>query len=209
MYTISGRHAIFAAARNPKRGNMTFFGSKELYRELELKCDFQQSSKNYLRVSEIVPYSTFEDMLKKKCLILLDSLEDPRNLGSIIRSACAFGYGVIIRAGKGCEINETVVRCAAGGVDLTPIFLLKNTSTTLNKLKDQGFTLVGLDENGRSSVGSCVDKVLLVIGSEGSGISRLVSDNLDIVYSIPTSGKLKTLNASVAAAISMNLLGQL
>lgn len=158
-------------------------------------------------------YKTIEDSIKlaeingeKPFLIILDQITDVNNLGSIIRSAeCAGVHGVVIPKHRSAQINETVAKTSAGALELVNIIQVTNINRTIENLKDKGFWIYGSDMNGDKYYyqENYDTPVALVIGSEGTGISRLVKENCDIIIEIPMKGKINSLNASNAASILM------
>jgi 23S rRNA (guanosine2251-2'-O)-methyltransferase len=139
-------------------------------------------------------------------LIILDQITDVNNLGSIIRSAeCAGVHGVVIPKHRSAQINETVAKTSAGALELVNIIQVTNINRTIENLKDKGFWIYGADMNGDKYYyqENYDTPVALVIGSEGTGISRLVKENCDIIIEIPMKGKINSLNASNAASILM------
>jgi len=158
-------------------------------------------------------YSTVEDILARAdekgeppFIIICDGIEDPHNLGSIIRSANIFGaHGVIIPKRGAAGLTAVVSKASAGAVWHTPVARVTNLTETVKSLKKQGLWIYGADANGQS-VGASTDlsgAAALVSGSEGEGISRLVRENCDVILSIPMQGDINSLNASVAAGILM------
>lgn len=150
-------------------------------------------------------YHKLEELLEYEnpFLIILDHLEDPHNFGAIIRTAEAAGInGIIIPKNRSVSVNATVIKTSAGATKNMKITMVTNLKNTIDYLKKQGFWIVGTDMNG-----ICYDtidyrgKVALVVGNEGSGMSRLVKENCDFIASIPMRGKINSLNASVATAI--------
>ena len=137
-------------------------------------------------------------------LLVCDGVVDPHNLGALIRSAEAAGaHGVIIGKHRAVGLTETVVKASAGAAYHLPVVQVTNVTHTLNHLKKVGFWIVGASLRGEKSVWD-VDltvPVAVVIGSEGKGISRLVEETCDILASLPMSGAVSSLNASVAGAI--------
>ncbi|MFA5407323.1 MAG: 23S rRNA (guanosine(2251)-2'-O)-methyltransferase RlmB, partial [Bacilli bacterium] len=137
-------------------------------------------------------------------IVLLDHLEDPHNLGAIIRTCEAAGVdGIIIPKDRCVDVNATVMKVSAGALDNTKIAAVTNLNSTITKLKDKGYWIVG---TAMDSEKTYMDldynmPVCLIIGNEGSGISRLISEACDYVVSIPMHGKINSLNASVAAGI--------
>lgn len=153
-------------------------------------------------------YSSLEEVLSNvkneyPLLVMLDHLEDPHNLGAIIRTSEALGVdGIIIPNKRSISVNGTVIKTSAGAISNIPIIEVSNLVNTMNILKKKGFWFVGTDMNGEDY--STLDykmPLCLVIGSEGSGMSNLVRKTCDYIVSIPMKGKVNSLNASVASAI--------
>lgn len=155
-------------------------------------------------------YATVEDMLelaKSKgedpFLILLDNIEDPHNLGAIIRTANLAGaHGVIIPKRRAVGLTATVARTSAGALNYTPVAKVTNLVKTMEELKEKGLWFVCADMDG--DVMYRVDMkgpIGLVIGNEGEGVGRLVKENCDMTASIPMKGDIDSLNASVAAGV--------
>lgn len=150
-------------------------------------------------------YATMNDVLKgdNPLLVILDHLEDPHNLGAIIRTCEAAGVdGIIIPKDRSVEVNATVIKTSAGTVENVKIVKVTNIVNEINNLKKQGFWIVGTDMIGTNY--KKIDykgKIAIVIGNEGNGISKLVKQNCDFMATIPMNGKTNSLNASVAAGI--------
>lgn len=138
-------------------------------------------------------------------LILLDELEDPHNLGAIMRTAeCAGAHGVVITKRRAAGITETVAKASAGAVEYLPCIKVNNMARTIEELQARGVWIYACDMDGTSYYEQDLKgPVALVIGNEGSGISRLVREKCDFVLSIPMVGRISSLNASNAAAILM------
>lgn len=139
-------------------------------------------------------------------LLLLDHIQDPQNLGAVVRTAEASGAaGVLFPKRRSALPGGTVVKVSAGAALRVPMVAVNNVSQTIKELQEAGFWTIGLDNNkGRTLWDDAMpEKVLLVVGSEGDGLSRLVAENCDEVARIPLSGKTGSLNASVAAAVGM------
>jgi 23S rRNA (guanosine2251-2'-O)-methyltransferase len=137
-------------------------------------------------------------------LVLLDGVEDPHNLGAIVRTALAAGAdGVVIPERRAAGLTETVARASAGALEHLPIARVKNIARTMEELKEAGFWLIGLDERGEKpyTQADFGGKVALVFGSEGEGLHELVRKRCDFVVSIPTAGPVRSLNVSVAAGV--------
>ena len=182
MYKIIGKHSIRAVLNNPKRKNIVKKDDYLLVSELFIETDLDTIIKNYEKI------------------ILLDNMTDIRNIGSIIRSAAILGFAVLLR--NTCTINEMTVKCASGGIDSTAICYINNTKENIKKLKKNDFWIVGLDERGTEEALN-LKKIVLVIGSEGDGMSHMIAQECDVIYKLKTPGNMFTYNASVAAAIGM------
>jgi 23S rRNA (guanosine2251-2'-O)-methyltransferase len=153
-------------------------------------------------------FCTLEELMKNKedkgIIVLLDHLEDPHNLGAIIRTCEAAGVnGIIIPKDRSVDVNSTVMKVSAGALDNIKICSVTNLNTAIKELKDSGYWIVGTQMNADENYMD-VDydmPVCLVIGNEGSGMSRLITEACDFIVSIPMYGKVNSLNASVAAGI--------
>lgn len=155
---------------------------------------------------ESFKYENLDDLSDEKRLIILDQIEDPHNLGAIIRSAESFGFdGVVIPERRSASVTSTVYKTSAGAINNIKVYRVKNLTRSIKDLKDKGFWIYGLAGEADSSIDKAdlTGKVGLVVGNEGSGISRLVRDNCDMLVNIPMLGRVNSLNASVAAGISM------
>ena len=155
-------------------------------------------------------YSEVEDMLKlaeekgeDPFLILLDNIEDPHNLGAIIRTANLAGaHGVIIPKRRAVGLTATVAKTSAGALNYTPVAKVTNLTKTMEELKEKGLWFVCADMGGKMMYDlNLKGPIGLVIGNEGEGVSRLVKENCDFVASIPMKGDIDSLNASVAAGV--------
>ena len=155
-------------------------------------------------------YAQVEDMLRRAeekgeapFLILLDNIEDPHNLGAIIRTANLAGaHGVIIPKRRAAGLTATVAKASAGALNYTPVAKVTNLGTAIEELKKQGIWFVCADMGGTRMYDlDLTGPVGLVIGSEGDGVGKLVKKNCDLVASIPMKGDIDSLNASVAAGV--------
>ena len=155
-------------------------------------------------------YAQVEDMLKlaeerqePPFLILLDNIEDPHNLGAIIRTANLAGaHGVIIPKNRAVGLTATVARTSAGALNYTPVAKVTNLVKTMDELKKKGMWFVCADMDGTRMYDlNLTGAIGLVIGNEGEGVGRLVKENCDFVASIPMKGNIDSLNASVAAGV--------
>ena len=140
-------------------------------------------------------------------LVALDGITDPRNLGAIIRSVAAFGgQGVIVPQRRSVGVTATAWKTSAGAAARVPVAMASNLTNTLKDLKARGVFVLGLDGGGDVSLpelGLAAEPVVLVIGSEGKGLSRLVTEQCDAVVSIPIDGATESLNAGIAAAVAL------
>ncbi len=137
-------------------------------------------------------------------VVVCDELSDPHNLGAVIRTAeCAGAHGVIIPKRRSAGLTAVVAKTSAGAVSYVPVARVPNLTACLKELKDQGLWVYGATMTGETSLYDADLKgpAAIVIGSEGSGMSRLVEETCDVRVSIPMSGRLNSLNASAAAAI--------
>ena len=149
-------------------------------------------------------YTKFDDLVENSNkLVILDHLEDPHNLGAIIRTVEASGIdGIILPKNRSVSVNETVMKTSVGALYNVNICQVTNLNQTISKLKELGFWIIGTDMNASNYQDiNYPEKSALIIGSEGFGMSRLVKESCDYVVSIPMYGKINSLNASVAAGI--------
>lgn len=150
-------------------------------------------------------YTPLDELLKEEnaLLVILDHLEDPHNLGAIIRTCEAAGVdGIILPKNRSVDVNSTVMRTSVGALDYVKIAQVTNLVGTMKELKENGFWIVGTDMDGSDY--QEIDyrgKTAIVIGNEGNGMARLVKENCDFIATIPMNGKINSLNASVAAGI--------
>lgn len=156
-------------------------------------------------------YKTLDDIdNQENFVVMLDHLEDPHNFGAIIRTCEARGIkSIIIPKDRSVIVNETVMKTSVGALNHVNIIMVTNLVSAINKLKDRGYFAYAADMDGKYfREVDYSDKVLLIIGSEGNGISKLVKENVDQVVSIPMNGVVNSLNASVAASILIYGIGE-
>ena len=161
-------------------------------------------------IGEIVDfeYCEIEDILQADTtpfIIILDGVEDPHNLGAIIRTAeCAGATGIIIPEHRACAINETVIKTSAGAISNVRIARVTNINNAIDKLKENGVWVYACEVGGENLFKSNLKgSVAIVLGSEGNGTSKLTLKKCDGIVTIPMFGKINSLNVSVAAAIAM------
>ena len=141
---------------------------------------------------------------KPALLVALDNISDPRNLGAIVRSVAGFGgHGVLIPQRRSASVTAVAWRTSAGAAARLPVARATNLNRTLKSWHDAGLGVIGLDADGDTTLDDLdgTDPMVLVVGSEGKGLSRLVRENCDTVVSIPMAGPTESLNASVAAGV--------
>lgn len=158
-----------------------------------------------------VPYSDVEAILtaayqKKEppFLVLLDELEDPHNVGAILRTADAAGvHGVLLPQRRSCSLSATVAKTSAGAVEYVPVARIGNMTQEIDKLKKQGLWVVGADAEGDKDYFDIdlTGPLLVIVGNEGKGLGRLVKQQCDYLVRIPMRGRITSLNASVACSL--------
>ena len=192
-----------------KRDTLIKFVSKEKLDSLSS----HEKHQGVVAIAAAYEYATVEDLFKKAeekgeapFFILCDEIEDPHNLGSIIRTAELCGvHGIIIPKRRNVGVTSTVYKCSAGAVEYMRIAKVTNVNATIDTLKEKGIWIYGADIEGKDYSynvdfgGPCA----IVIGSEGKGISNLTLKKCDVLVKIPMIGKINSLNASVAGGIMM------
>lgn len=157
-------------------------------------------------------YTDFHDMLERVdgpgMFVILDNITDPRNLGAVIRSAAAFGgHGVIIPERRSAQVTGVAWRTSAGTAARLPVARVTNVTRTVEEFKKNGYTVVGLDAGGEHTLDTFdggTGPVVIVVGSEGKGISRLVREHCDVIMGVPMTEWVESLNASVAAGVVLS-----
>lgn len=159
----------------------------------------------YKHPLELLDY--IEGRGEKPLFVALDGITDPRNLGAIIRSAAAFGaHGIIVPQRRSVGVTAAAWKTSAGAAARLPVAMASNLNQTIKAFKDRGIFVVGLDGDGDSSLPKfdLADRpLLIVVGSEGKGLSRLVTENCDAIVSIPIGAATESLNAGIATSISL------
>jgi 23S rRNA (guanosine2251-2'-O)-methyltransferase len=164
-------------------------------------------------LAEDFRYRDLEDLIKtwkesgdQAFFLILDSIQDPQNLGALVRTANAAGvHGIVIPKDRASEVTSTVVKTSAGATEVTPIAREVNISRAIERLKEEGVWVAAIEAGCRDTVYSAdLDRdIALVIGSEGRGIRRLVRENCDFCVSIPMYGEISSLNAAQAGAVAL------
>lgn len=232
MSIIYGKNPVTEAINSRKTINKIYIakGSKDLYDVIKLAKDNRivvvESDKKRLDkmidfknsqgiVASVTDYEYFDvdDILKEAedrneppFVIILDKIEDPHNLGAIIRTVeCLGAHGVIIQKRNACQVTDTVEKTAAGATSFVKVARVTNITETIKYLKEKGLWIYGLDMEGASNIyDTKIDGPIgIVVGNEGDGISRLVKENCDFMIKIPMTGNINSLNASVSTAISI------
>lgn len=231
--TLYGRNPVIAALQSERSINKILISQgasgpeidaiKELARENGVVYQFVERRQldtivdgNHQGVAAMVserPYVEVSDLLalakdrgEAPFLAVLDGLQDPHNLGSIIRSADASGaHGIVIPRRNAVGITPAVVKASAGAVDFMPVSRIPNVKQTLDSLKTSGVWCIGLEADGESTFNQVdyTSPVAIVVGSEGKGLRPLVRKSCDSVVRLPITGHTGSLNASVAAALVM------
>ncbi len=229
--TIEGRNAVLEAFRSGKTIDKLFVLEgcqdgpvKSIIREAKKhdtvinyvsreRLDQMSESRKHQGVvayAAAYDYAQVEDILQiaeekgePPFLILLDNIEDPHNLGAIIRTANLAGaHGVVIPKRRAAGLTAAVAKASAGAVNYTPVAKVTNLSATIKELKEKGIWFVCADMGGSAMYGLDLrGPIGMVIGSEGEGVSRLVKENCDFAAAIPMAGEIGSLNASVAAGV--------
>lgn len=230
---LAGRNAVMEALRASSRVNkiMVADGSAEgsikeiiaIAKDKGVQVQFMERGKldsiakgirhqGVLAQVAPVEYVELEDILQiardrnePPFIVLLDELEDPHNLGAILRTADAAGvHGVLIPKRRSCPLSATVAKTSAGAVEHVPVARIGNIVQTIKALKEEGLWVAGADMDGTDYYeADMTGALLLVVGSEGYGIGRLIKEQCDFVVRIPMLGKINSLNASVAGSILM------
>lgn len=230
---VIGRHPVKEALNSDREINKLFIqegqGGRPIEQIIQLankkkivisyvpksKLDTLSEYQNHQGVvlsSSPVEYATIDELFEiaeardeRPFFVMLDGIEDPHNLGSIIRTADAAGvHGVIIPNRRSANLTSTVSKASAGAIEYVQVARVTNLSKTIQELKDRGLWIFGTDMNGTDYREWNTDSpICLVIGNEGKGMSRLVKENVDELITIPMSGDIQSLNASVAASILM------
>ena len=189
-----------------KQDTIVTFASKERLEQLSLTRNHQgvvaqASAYGYVQVEDILARA--RERGEPPFIILLDGIEDPHNLGAIIRTANLAGaHGVIIPRHRAAGLTAVVAKASAGALNFTPVARVTNLSALIEQLKEQGLWFVCADMGGEMMYRlNLTGPIGLIIGNEGNGVSRLVREKCDMVASIPMKGEINSLNASVAAGV--------
>ncbi len=205
--------------KGERSGSITVIAAEAIKRGIIIvevestKLDFMSGGQPHQGVvasAALKDYATIDDMLKlagergeKPLIVIADGVEDPQNLGALIRVAeCAGAHGIIIPKRRAVGLTETVGRASAGAIEHIPVAKVNNLSQTIEELKDKGLWIFAAEAGGEVYYTSDLNcPAAVILGSEGFGISKLLKEKSDFVISIPMYGKINSLNVSAAAAV--------
>lgn len=219
-----GKHAVFAAINNPNRKIEQIYCLEKFFREHKAKLDklnVQITTNDFIikRIGQNQPHQGIIALVRSIFLrdlnsldlsqnqdkiAILDQITDPQNIGTIIRSASAFGiHKIILPADNSPDENALMAKAASGNLELMQIAKVINLKSAIDTLKKKGFWIAGLDLNGTDDINklSNFEKLAIIIGSEGKGMRRLILESCDLLVKIPISRQVESLNASAAASI--------
>ena len=230
---LFGRHAVVEALKTPDRVNRVFIqegtSGRDAAKVIELAREkgIQVQTVPKTKIEDLVgnavhqglvasiaayEYADLEDVLKKAeekgedpFIVILDGVEDPHNLGSILRTADATGvHGIIIPKRRSASLTATVAKASTGAIEHVPVVRVTNLTQMIEQLKARGVWVFGTDMNGTDyRKWNTSGPLAIVMGNEGKGVSRIVKESVDEMVTIPMVGHVQSLNASVASALMM------
>ena len=230
---VFGRHAVVEALQTPGRVNRVFIqegtSGRDAAKVIELAREkgIQVQTVPKTKIEDLVgnavhqglvasiaayEYADLEDVFKKAeekgedpFIVILDGVEDPHNLGSILRTADATGvHGIIIPKRRSASLTATVAKASTGAIEHVPVVRVTNLTQTIEQLKARGVWVFGTDMNGTDyRKWNTSGPLAIVMGNEGKGVSRIVKERVDEMVTIPMVGHVQSLNASVASALMM------
>ena len=230
---VFGRHAVVEALQTPDRVNRVFIqegtSGRDAAKVIELAREkgIQVQTVPKTKIEDLVgnavhqglvasiaayEYADLEDVFKKAeekgedpFIVILDGVEDPHNLGSILRTADATGvHGIIIPKRRSASLTATVAKASTGAIEHVPVVRVTNLTQTIEQLKSRGVWVFGTDMNGTDyRKWNTSGPLAIVMGNEGKGVSRIVKESVDEMVTIPMVGHVQSLNASVASALMM------
>ena len=230
---VFGRHAVVEALQTPDRVNRVFIQEGTSGRDAAKVIDLarekgiQVQTVPKTKIEDLVgnavhqglvasiaayEYADLEDVFKKAeekgedpFIVILDGVEDPHNLGSILRTADATGvHGIIIPKRRSASLTATVAKASTGAIEHVPVVRVTNLTQTIEQLKARGVWVFGTDMNGTDyRKWNTIGPLAIVMGNEGKGVSRIVKESVDEMVTIPMVGHVQSLNASVASALMM------
>ena len=230
---VFGRHAVVEALQTPDRVNRVFIqegtSGRDAAKVIELAREkgIQVQTVPKTKIEDLVgnavhqglvasiaayEYADLEDVFQKAeekgedpFIVILDGVEDPHNLGSILRTADATGvHGIIIPKRRSASLTATVAKASTGAIEHVPVVRVTNLTQTIEQLKARGIWVFGTDMNGTDyRKWNTSGPLAIVMGNEGKGVSRIVKESVDEMVTIPMAGHVQSLNASVASALMM------
>ncbi len=231
---IYGKNALYAAIKAERKIEVVYLEQKtslkekkfiELLKDKKIKykiCDKKIIDKDFPGLNQgfgaivedyqYVDINTIIDPKKRQLFVLLDGLEDPHNLGAILRTADAFSVdAVVIPKNRSVKLNETVIKVSTGAIEYVNVCEVNNLVHTIALLKEKGFWIVGTDAKTDLEISNIKadTSLAIIIGSEGFGMSRLVKESCDYLVKIPMTGHVNSLNASVSCGIVLNMVRHL
>ena len=216
---IFGKNSLREALSNPEKIKKIYlsdvFKDKELLDIIKNKKvryetissrnldSIEAKNQGIMAIIDDYEYSDYKTMLNESIIVILDHIEDPHNFGAIIRTLEAAGIkSIIIPKDRSVDINATVMKTSSGALNYVNVARVTNLVNTINDLKKNGYFVYGAEADGQDyKKVSYAQKTVLVIGSEGHGLSPLVRKSCDLIVSLPMKGQVNSLNASVACAI--------
>ncbi len=235
---IWGLHAVYEAWRNPARQVEALYGTEQALRQFERAAPVKRpppfvASKKELDkmtggavhqglVLQAAPLEEcfLQDIMiaaqgragaegGRALIVMLDQVTDPHNVGAILRSACAFGAaGLVMQRRHAPAVTGVLAKTACGAAEHVPVAYEINLSDALDKLKENGFFAIGLDERGTQTIDAAegADKTVIVLGAEGKGLRPKVAEHCDLLVRLPTQAPIASLNVSNAAAVALYAL---
>lgn len=224
---IYGKHSVISALNNPKRKCKNLYITKAVLDELKLGNtdiniiltekreldDMLPANSNHQNIIlEVLPLPSLsiEEIIEQasevSCLVILDQITDPHNIGAIMRSANAFAAdAIIIPENNAPKENSTIIKCSAGASENIPMIYVTNLASCIKLLKQNGYWIVGLDGGGEQFLDPAIfsNKIAFIMGSEDTGMRKLTRENCDYLVKIPMSPTQESLNVSNAAAIAL------
>lgn len=226
---IYGKHSVIAALQNKNRNHIKLIGTPKTLNSIQnlIPKNIKVETKNDSELNRLTKNSSHQGLILHtstifmnniesikailqrdiSCLMILDQVTDPQNVGAIIRSSLAFEIdGVIMTQNNSPHETPTINKTSSGAIEKLPIVKVTNLVSTLNTLKENGYWIVGLDSNTSSYINASnvfSKKTAIVMGSEGKGLRLLTKKHCDSIVKLPMSDQIDSLNVSNAAAITM------
>lgn len=233
-YWIYGQHAVQAALGNPRRKILKLYVTAHTRQEAPqyLWQRHRPEEVTPERMQQILPTSAVhqgiaaqvqklpeqgiesvypQNLKEKNCIVILDQVTDPQNVGAVMRSAAAFGAdAVIVPEHHSPEESGVLAKAASGALEILPLIRVQNLVQAIKELKDHGFWCIGLEGSAKGTIDSLQDykRVALLLGAEGKGLRRLTREHCDMLARIPISDEMESLNVSNAAAVALYALSR-